>query len=504
MRGGGVACAGLLVLAVGCSSPATTQEHAKDALEAMGGADAVRGVQNYVMKGGTGTRARLGQLVSSGQPDPPAQMKNVVETYDLAGGRAALDYELSTASGFTQHRQEVLTKRGDRGVGLENVAGRPLAVVSPSGLFSWGTQNSPGMALRRNVLSILLEAADTMTTEVPADKELNGRMYKFGNVTRGGETIGLYFDTSSNLLAAIEATDTETMIGDVTGVYLFEDYRSVAGVRLPHKITITKGGQPYANVQFTSASLNEAESMRLFEIPPSATSAVDRALAAGPDYSPVTLTKIDNGLHFAQAYSHHSLVVEFPTFLTIVEAPYTEAQTKTLTKLLAEQFPNKPIRYAAVTHPHFDHTGGVRGIAAAGATILTTRAHEPQLRELLETPHTNPPDDLASRRRNAQNTGGLEVFEDKKVITEGMQTLELYAVAGSPHVDPMVIAFVPTSGVLFQSDLFFPGTGGGNTPEAAHLLQSVRQLRLPVRTNAGGHGGVGKFEELVKAVGTTN
>jgi hypothetical protein len=25
-----------------------------------------------------------------------------------------------------------------------------------------------------------------------------------------------------------------------------------------------------------------------------------------------------------------------------------------------------------------------------------------------------------------------------------------------------------------------------------------------VRTNAGGHGGVGKFEELVKAVGTTN
>jgi glyoxylase-like metal-dependent hydrolase (beta-lactamase superfamily II) len=66
----------------------------------------------------------------------------------------------------------------------------------------------------------------------------------------------------------------------------------------------------------------------------------------------------------------------------------------------------------------------------------------------------------------------------------------------------MVIAFVPGSGVLFQSDLFFPGTGGGSTPEAAHLLESVRKLNLRVRTNAGGHGGVAPFDELVKAVGT--
>jgi glyoxylase-like metal-dependent hydrolase (beta-lactamase superfamily II) len=501
-RSAGWICAGWLVWVVGCSSSPTTQERAQDALEAMGGPDAVRGVQSYVMQGGTGTRARLGQIVSTGQPDPPAQLKNVVETYDLAAGRAVLDYELTAASGFTQHRQEILTRRGDRAVGLENVGNRPLAVVSPSGLFSWGSQNSPVMALRRNIVTIVRVAADTSTTEVPQDKELNGRMYAFGNVLFDGETIGIYFDPTSKLVAAIEATDTETMIGDATSVYLYEDYRDVAGVRLPHKITITKAGQPYADVQFTSASLNEAGAMKLFEIPASATSAVDRALAAGADYSPVTLTQIDKGVHFAQAYSHHSLVVEFPSFLAVVEAPYTEAQTKTLTKLLTEQFPMKPIRYAAVTHPHFDHTGGVRGMAAMGATIVAARAHEGQLKDLLETPHTNPPDDLAARRRGAQNTGTLEVFDGKKVITEGTQSLELYTISGSPHVDPMVIAFVPGTGVLFQSDLFFPGTGGGNTPEAAHLLRSVRELRLPVRTNAGGHGGVAKFEELVKAVGT--
>jgi hypothetical protein len=53
---------------------------------------------------------------------------------------------------FGQHRQEVLTKKDGKGVGLENVAGRPLAVTSPSGLFSWGTQNSPEFLLKRNVV----------------------------------------------------------------------------------------------------------------------------------------------------------------------------------------------------------------------------------------------------------------------------------------------------------------------------------------------------------------
>jgi glyoxylase-like metal-dependent hydrolase (beta-lactamase superfamily II) len=78
--------------------------------------------------------------------------------------------------------------------------------------------------------------------------------------------------------------------------------------------------------------------------------------------------------------------------------------------------------------------------------------------------------------------------------------LELYAITESPHVDPMVLAYVPKSRVLFESDLFFPGTGGGG-PLAEHLLASIRQLNLKVDTMVGGHGGVGPFDEIVKAVG---
>jgi hypothetical protein len=78
------------------------------------------------------------------------------------------------------------------------------------------------------------------------------------------------------------------------------------------------------------------------------------------------------------------------------------------------------------------------------------------------------------------------------------QSLELHAITGS-RMSNMVVAYVPKTGALFQSDLFFPGTGGNFSPEAQHLLESVRKLGLRVTTNVGGHGGVGPFVELVKA-----
>ena len=209
--------------------------------------------------------------------------------------------------------------------------------------------------------------------------------------------------------------------------------------------------------------------------------------------------KISDGVYFARAYSHNSLVVEFPSYLAVVEAAYTDAQSATLARVLAEQFPKKPIRYAAVTHYHYDHSGGVRGLAAVGATILAAKEHEPMMRPIMDTPHTNPEDALELAKK-AGKAGSIEFFEGKKVISDGGQTLELYAVTGIPHVEPKVLAFVPKGGVLFQSDLFFPGTGAPAGPDAVALLQAVKTLKLKVTTNAGGHGGVGPFAELEKAV----
>lgn len=492
--------AATMVWIAGCTRTPTTTQLAQDAIAEMGGADRVRGIQTLQMKDGTGTRFRYGQTVRIGDPEEPAMLSNVIETADLANGRAALDYQFAMP-GFMQHRREVLTKKGDAAVGLETVDTRPLAVMSPSGLFSWGTQNSPAMLLRRNIVTVLRAAADSAADEAPQDRDLNGAMLKYGRATlASGEPVGLYFDPTTKLLTAYEVTDTETMLGDVPAQYVLADYRDVGGVRLPHKITITKGGQPYADVQFASASINDPAALSVFSIPDAARADVDTAIAAG-EYSPVTLVKVADGVTLARGYSHHSMVVEFPTFLAVVEAPYTEAQSKTLLRLLQTEFPNKPIRYVAVTHHHYDHIGGVRGLAAVGATILVEQGHEPALRALLDSPHTSPADDLETRRKAGQPVGGIEAYSGMKTVTEGTQSLQLHGLTGNPHAMPIVIAYLPASRIAFESDIWIPGVGVPASADSAHLLQSIQSLGLRVDRHVGGHGAVGPHSELVKAVG---
>jgi glyoxylase-like metal-dependent hydrolase (beta-lactamase superfamily II) len=482
-----------------CSSGADTRQLARDAATAMGGIDQLRAIRTITMSGGAGTRTRLGQTVRAGEPENVGQLRDVVEIVDLANNRASMHYVLTNGA-FVQERHEIVAKRGNSRVGIEIIPNRPIVASSVAGLFSWGTQNSPEFLLRRNLVGIMLAAAETGSEQPASDRELNGRMHKYGNVlTRSGDEIGLFFDPESKLLAGFETTDTETMLGDVRAQYLLGDYRSVGNVALPHQITIRKDGQDYSSVQFTAMSINDSAVEAALAIPEEASAEADRAIAAG-EYSRVALTQVAGGVYFARAYSHNSLVVEFPAWMAVVEAPYTEAQSTTLARVIGEQFPGKPIRYAAVTHHHYDHTGGVRGIAARGATILVAQGHEAPLRALLDASHTNPPDELSRRRAAKEATGSIEVYADRQVVSDGGQRLELYAVTGSPHVDPIVLAYVPSARVLFQSDVWFPGTGGAGNPAARHLLQSVKTLGLAVDTNVGGHGGVAPFSELTAAV----
>jgi glyoxylase-like metal-dependent hydrolase (beta-lactamase superfamily II) len=492
-----ISLAGLCL--VGCSGTAQRQL-AQDAVTAMGGAEKLMAIQTLIMSGGTGTRTKLGQTMTATGPDQVGELSNDTETLDLANGRAAFDYNIKVGD-FTQHRHEVLTKVGEgpdgKPIGIESIEGVTFA-TTPSGLFSWGTQNSPEWLLRRNVVSIALAAADSASASNAAeDKELDGKMLKYGKgKTHDGEEMGLYFDPTTKMLAGFEVLDTETMLGDVNAQYILSDYKAVGDVQLPHHIKVLKGGEPYSEVQFASIVANDPKAADVFAIPDAIKGQAETA-AKEADAFPMNLVKVSNGVYHAQAFRHHSLVVEFPTFLAVVEAPYLETQSRMLAKVAATQFPNKPIRYAAVTHPHWDHVGGVRGMAALGATILVAKGQEPAIRKLLEAPHTHPPDDLA---KAGDRAGKIETFDDKKEIKEGNQTLQLIAFTGSPHVEPMVMAYVPSGRVLFNSDLWFSGIGVPGSPAAAQLLEAIQKANLRVDTMAGGHGLVGPYSELTRAI----
>jgi glyoxylase-like metal-dependent hydrolase (beta-lactamase superfamily II) len=477
----------------GAAAPSAA-ELADGLLAAMGGRAALEAVDTLVLRG-EGTRTRMGQIAVTGGEDPMGSLAAVTETIDLSVGRAAFDYDVVIGE-FMMHRTEVLTSFEGEPVGWNTGPDRPNIAVSPNGLFSWAAQNTPEMLLRRNVISVALAAANTASAEqAAAERAFNGAMSLFGTAALpSGENVELYFNPATGLLDGFATLDTETMLGDVDAEYVLSDYRRVNGLVLPHSVTIRKQGRPYSSMVYSSITINDPAALAIFTIPESAVEQAREVVAADGSWAPLTWTEVAPGIYHAVGYSHHSMVVEFPTFVAVVEGPYTEAQSLTLARRIEEEI-GKPIAYVAPTHPHYDHTGGIRGLAAVGATVMVAGGHEAELRAIVESPHTNPPDELARALAAGSEVGAVEVFSDMTVIEEGDRRLELHEVATIPHVNPKVLAYVPDAGVLFQSDIFF----GAPSPDATALHTAIRNRGLDVRQIVGGHGGVLPFSALETA-----
>lgn len=472
----------------------TVAELADRLVEAMGGRIELMAVQSLVLRG-EGERTRMGQIPETGGEDPTGRLVGVTETIDRENGRAAFEYGIQSGP-FTQNRIEVYTSFEGEPVNWNTGPGRPNIVTSPNGTFSWATQNAPQTLLRRNVVSIAL-AADGNAADVPAEmRDFNGEPSLYGTAQLiTGEDIGLYFDPETSLLNGFTALDTETMLGDVDAEYILEDWREVGDIVLPHSVTIRKQGRPYSSIEYSSITVNDDSALAIFEIPEDAVEQAREVVAAEEAWAPLELNEVAPGIYHAVGYSHHSMVVEFPSFVAVVEGAYTEAQSERLISEIIRLL-NKPIEYVVPSHPHYDHAGGVRRLVAAGATAVIAEGHEDELRAIIEAPHSNPPDSLSMRRMAGEPVGDIEVFSGAHTIEDGDMRLELYEVDTIPHVKPMVLAYAPGPNALFQSDLFFGGPG----PDASALYEAIQTLDLDVDLIVGGHSGPWPFSALEEAV----
>ncbi len=489
-----------IVLLSACSEPApetsapaapavTAAELTSALLTTMGGLEALQSVQTLVHKGG-GIRQHFGQIPATGAADPEGVLSGLTETIDLANSRAAFDNMVQIGDGFSQHRTEAYTTYMGQTLGWGTSEGRPNHVTSVNGLFSWATHNTPAMLLRRNAVTIALAAANAQGPV--EERELDGFLYWYLTTLLNGESIGLYIDKTSSQLHAYSALDTETMWGDTNSLYILSDWRSVSNVVLPHSLEIRKDDGVYAIMQYDEITVNDNAALAVLDIPADVTEQADQVIAAnGEAWASLQWNPVAENVTHVVAFSHHSMVVEFPSFVVVVEGPYTEGQSLTLARMI-EQSIGKPIRYVVPTHPHYDHTGGIRGLASVGAIVLVAGGHEAELRKLVESPHTNPADALATHLAAGAEVGRVEVFTGMTEITEGEQTLQLYEVNGIPHAAPKVLAFVPSTGVLFQSDLFFGGPG----PDATALYEAIQNYALKVEQIVGGHGGVLPYSAL--------
>ena len=482
----------------GCINSLSSKQLVNAAVQAMGGINNLENIRSIIRKG-NGTRTNMGQSRIPGEPEPTGSIRNYVEVLDQVNTSAGFDYDFEIGD-FKQHRREVFTKYDvgfeTKPVGYIDLGGR-MAAVSPAALVSYSAFSSPEMALRREITLILLSAVETaLTAQTVRQESFNGKMCNFGQAkTRYGESMTMYFDPDTKLLEGYEVIETDTVLGDVPVQYVFEDYRKVSDVLLPFKLKIRRNSQDSAEITYDSIAFELGATKDWFTIPPEVEADAKKA-AVGP-YVPMKVSRMLPGVYLAQGFTHNSLIVEFPDYVAVLEAPLDDVQTRVMIDEVRKFVPLKEIRYVIPTHHHSDHIGGVRSFVARGATVIVEKRHEAIMRKLLESRHAHFRDELQTAkdtRGGGIEIGDVEVFEGKKELANGGRSIELHAIEGSPHASPAIVAYMPRERLLFQSDLF-PAAG----PVAAHLRESIAKLNLRPDRIVGGHGAPTPAADLAKA-----
>jgi glyoxylase-like metal-dependent hydrolase (beta-lactamase superfamily II) len=210
------------------------------------------------------------------------------------------------------------------------------------------------------------------------------------------------------------------------------------------------------------------------------------------------LTEIAPGVSHAAGGSHHSLVVEMKDYVVVFDAPVSDRQSNMVLSAVRAKYLRKPIKYLVLTHHHMDHAGGIRAYAAEGATVVVGQGAGAHFRRVLAAPYTLNPD------LTAKDLGGTPIVEvaDKWTVSDGTREVEAYVIA-NPHVDSMLIGYVPSARVGFVTDIWIPGPAlpAQLSPLQLALVAGVKKAGISPEKFAGGHGGVADYAPLSERAG---
>jgi hypothetical protein len=92
----------------------------------------------------------------------------------------------------------------------------------------------------------------------------------------------------------------------------------------------------------------------------------------------------------------------------------------------------------------------------------------------------------------------VDTVDDEKQFSDQTMAVHLYHVAGNPHSDTMLMAYIPRERVVIEVDAYSPGPG----PHiyAANLLENIDKRKLRVDRIVPLHGTIGSYADLQKAV----
>ena len=465
-----------------CAGAASAQD-AKTVLQA---AQKAMGDVTSIQYSGTGHLNAYGQAYMTGGAWPVTNLTIYTKT---------IDYSTKSAKEELSHSEPVpMVKGGGRPFG-----GEDKQVHFVSGQYAW---DMPGSAPVPNLgaaaewqLQIWLTpqgfVKGAMENKAAAKKGTTGTIVSF--MTGKYKVTGVI--DAQNMVTRTETWVADPDVGDKAIETTFSGYKDFGGVKFPAMIVQKQEGFPTLELTVTSVKAN----------PGMTVSVPDAVKTASMPPVKVVDQKLADGVWFLGGGSHNSVVVEFPTYMAVIEGPLGDARSDAVMAEAKKLVPDKPIKYLINTHHHFDHLGGVRAYVAAGATIITNEGNKAFYETAWKAPHTLQPDMLSQNPKPAT----FITFKDKYVLSDGTRTLEIYKLQGDNHNELMSIGYLPKEKILIEADDFTPPAEGAPplVPMAMgfanNLYDNLQRLKLQVDMIAPLHGNPASMSTMLKVLGKT-
>lgn len=473
-------------LAVGCAPASPEMRVVQDAAEAMGGLGKIQAVKTVSIEG-AGEAFNLGQNRMPDSELPKYEVTEYRQSLDVAGRRWREEYvrKPTFLTGNPSPQRRVLALDGDVAfdVASDGKASRATGQVA----------RDRRAELHHHPIG-LLQAATAQGAKLENARQEGGQD-AVDVVTAAGDRFTLFVESSSKLPTRVVSMTYNTNMGDVRVATEFAEFVDSDGLKLPARISRKIDEYTVQDVRVAKTTVNTD---------PGDLAAPEevRAAAEPTPTAEVTAEEVAKGIWYLSGQSHHSVLVEFADHLTLVEAPQNDTRTLAVIAKTRELRPDKPLREVVNTHHHFDHSGGIRAAISEGLTVITHELNRPFFEAMAARPCTVVQDALAKNPKPL----AIETVADKKVLTDGKRSVEIYPVTDNPHCASLLMVYFPAEKLLAEVDAYTPPAPNITTPPAfpfaANLLENIEKRGLRVERLLPLHGRIVPFSDLVAAART--
>lgn len=331
--------------------------------------------------------------------------------------------------------------------------------------------------LPEGFLKVALEKNASVKTE-----KVKGKTYTVLSFMGDKAPINGYIN-DQGYVERVETKIDNNVVGDMVWDVVYTNWKDFNGLKFPTHILQHQGPQEFFELNVADVKPNAAVDVA----PPQGRGGRGGPGAGrggpGRGEAPTSISEDLGGGFWLITGGYASIVADFKNYIVVIEGPQNDMRANQIIAEAHRLIPNKQIRYVINTHAHFDHSGGLRAFVAEGATILTYKTNKAYYERIFKDPHTIAPDTLS--QKNPQPKIEVETMDEKKTLTDGEHTIDIYHLQNSTHDNGMLIVYLPKQKVLLEADEFNVGAANAPTPANpnpyhVNLLANIERLHLDV------------------------